>query len=203
MLSLALRSPRATVAAVCLLVVSALSLLHRWTSSAAQGTLYSDLVQVAEASVPIAAVLEAISLAVQDSISKHDARSAHSEIGANIGDLSPESYRRHLGEVHAEYLATDESMLSHVVDNLSLLPKRGGPIPRNIFTTDLAPPDQLPEQFASWTTKNPEWKTIFVGDEAIDDWLDTKFARRDDRAGVQVEMEALKIHGVVRADLFR
>jgi hypothetical protein len=158
------------------------------------------------ASVPLQAVLDAIASDIVSSASAFDVEAARSELGLQLGDITPEGYASELRATFREFFVSDRSSTRHpdlldtVLAHLSVLPHPSEPIPKEIYTTDLRPRDQLPEQFASWARENHGWKVQFMDDRDIDNWLDEQLPA----AGVGVEMKALGgKRGVVRADLFR
>lgn len=158
------------------------------------------------ASVPLQAVLDAIASDIASSASAFDVAAARSELGLQLGDITPEGYASELRTTFREFFVSDRTSARHhdlldtVLAHLSVLPHPSEPIPREIYTTDLRPKDQLPEQFASWARENHGWTVQFMDDRDIDKWLDEQLPA----AGVGVEMKALGgKRGVVRADLFR
>jgi hypothetical protein len=158
------------------------------------------------ASVPLQAVLDAIASDIASSASAFDVAAARSELGLRVGDITPEGYASELRTPFREFFVSDRTSARHhdlldtVLAHLSVLPHPSEPIPKEIYTTDLRPKDQLPEQFASWARENHGWKVLFMDDRDIDKWLDEQLLA----AGAGVEMKALGgKRGVVRADLFR
>ncbi|WVQ83100.1 hypothetical protein IAT38_005238 [Cryptococcus sp. DSM 104549] len=182
--------------------------------------------QVVTGSITFQSVLETISQSIADRAHALDAPKLARELGINVGkELTLERYAENLRETWLEFFEPPSRaeggvypLLDQVLSRLSVLPGGLGAaeeeVPKYIYTTDLLSPEELPEQFKSWTTQNPEWTTMFVSDEEIDAWLEKSLGEgpvgeggeRDEAQTVAVVKEMLELKskwGVVRADLFR
>lgn len=166
------------------------------------------------AAISIQNLLDAGARHVAESNRLFDATGAKRDLGIDLGEnWTLQSYASYLENIWQEFLQepqgsnADHPTLQTVLSYTSLLPREQGSetaIPKFIYTTDLLEPQQLPEQFQSWITQNPEWTTMFVNDAEIDTWLEDRLGAREVKTKAQEELLALKeSYGVVRADLFR
>ncbi|OXG26687.1 alpha-1,6-mannosyltransferase [Cryptococcus neoformans Ze90-1] len=165
--------------------------------------------------ISIQNVLDAGARHVAESSRLFDAIGAKRDLGIDLGgNWTLQSYADYLENTWQEFLGpqgsnnADHPTLQTALSYTSLLPREQESetaIPNLIYTTDLLEPQQLPEQFQSWITQNPDWTTMFVGDEEIDTWLENSLgATGIKKSRAQEELLALKEdYGVVRADLFR
>lgn len=165
--------------------------------------------------ISIQNVLDAGARHVAESSRLFDAIGAKRDLGIDLGgNWTLQSYADYLENTWQEFLGpqgsnnADHPTLQTALSYTSLLPREQETemaIPNLIYTTDLLEPQQLPEQFQSWITQNPDWTTMFVGDEEIDTWLENSLgATGIKKSRAQEELLALKEdYGVVRADLFR
>lgn len=165
--------------------------------------------------ISIQNVLDAGARHVAESSRLFDAIGAKRDLGIDLGgNWTLQSYADYLKNTWQEFLGpqgsnnADHPTLQTALSYTSLLPREQESetaIPNLIYTTDLLEPQQLPEQFQSWITQNPDWTTMFVGDEEIDTWLENSLgATGIKKSRAQEELLALKEdYGVVRADLFR
>lgn len=158
---------------------------------------------VGATTISLGRVLDALSDDIDRSIARVDVAATHNELGINLGELSRERYEAGLRATYEEFFSSSQHLiLDDVLDYLSLIPRKSRQIPKNVYTTDIVSPDKFPKQFQSWTTVNPNWKILFVGDEEMDAWLERSFSGQNAR--LVEEFKALKgQNGIVRADLFR
>nr|XP_031864275.1 uncharacterized protein CI109_000188 [Kwoniella shandongensis]KAA5531347.1 hypothetical protein CI109_000188 [Kwoniella shandongensis] len=189
-----------------------------------------------DAAISIKAVVKAASEALTRRVKSLEYETIKRDLGISLdSEITLESYDEDLRATWRDYflprsLASEnasssrsppphQSVLDIALSKLSLLPPDREttpirPLPKHIYTTDLLPPDQLPEQFQTWIKHNEDWTTMFVSDEEIDTWLETALGsgslrertegREKLEVGVVREMKRLKGDwGVVRADLFR
>jgi hypothetical protein len=196
------RSTRTIVISlVVLLVLSAISYRLRTVIASSPFDRY-HLQDLAEANIPLSLVLDRLAEDIETKVSSYDAHSAKADLEVDLSHVSLQHYVQELNATCQEFLgATPHLPLDSVLDHLSLVPSSRQGIDKRIYTTDLAPPTELPQQFQSWTTMNPEWKTIFVSDDKMDAWLDSVVPGS---AGIVREMKWLRERkGIVMADMFR
>ena len=156
-----------------------------------------------DAHVSLGSILDQIAITISNSISTFDRINAHQELGINLDNSDVEQYKAELQSYFQEFFAntSQPDLLSNILSGTSLLPETTKALPKNVYTTDLAIPSELPEQFHSWATMNPDWRTNFVSDGSMDDWISSGFPGG---GGIVREMRALgDSRGIVRADLFR
>ena len=160
---------------------------------------------IIDAKISLPAIIDQILSSISASASSFDVVKTRQELGIDgINDLNIQEYAADLRSIHTEFFTTAKTdvLLPRVLSHLSLLPSiRSGTLPKNIYTTDLVPPSEFPDQFHSWAEMNPEWQVNFVSEDAMDEWLESRFPSGD---GITREMKALRGgRGIVRADLFR
>ncbi|KAL0255722.1 hypothetical protein I308_100529 [Cryptococcus tetragattii IND107] len=163
--------------------------------------------------ISIQTVLDAGARIIAESSEHFDTIGAKRDLGIDIGgNWTLQSYADYLENTWHEFLVPQGSNADHptlqtVISYTSLLPREQEietAIPKLIYTTDLLEPQQLPEQFQSWITQNPDWTAMFVEDGQIDTWLEKSLGSKGIKSKAQDELLALKEKwGVVRADLFR
>lgn len=163
--------------------------------------------------ISIQTVLDAGARIIAESSEHFDTIGAKRDLGIDIGgNWTLQSYADYLENTWHEFLVPQGSNADHptlqtVISYTSLLPREQEietVIPKLIYTTDLLEPQQLPEQFQSWITQNPDWTAMFVEDGQIDTWLEKSLGSKGIKSKAQDELLALKEKwGVVRADLFR
>ncbi|EAL21243.1 hypothetical protein CNBD2980 [Cryptococcus deneoformans B-3501A] len=160
------------------------------------------------AAISIQNLLDAGARHVAESNRLFDATGAKRDLGIDLGEnWTLQSYASYLENIWQEFLQepqgsnADHPTLQTVLSYTSLLPREQGSetaIPKFIYTTDLLEPQQLPEQFQSWITQNPEWTTMFVNDAEIDTWLEDRLGAGEVKTKAQEELLALKeSYGVV------
>ncbi|KAK8858639.1 hypothetical protein IAR55_002868 [Kwoniella newhampshirensis] len=259
MLSTILHRPvRYTFAATLILGLILLSTFHSTRPSSASLTHHRSAHLDHErdwmdgTSVRLEDIVDAATSSLESRVREFDHDAAKRDLGIDIGSgITLERYKADLQSNWNEFFHPSSSgsstgsqapsrgtILDKALSKLSLLPdpsvisdNSSEAIPKFIYTTDLAPPDQLPDQFQSWITQNEDWATMFVSDEQIDEWLErslnqgkdvderktrtetemiqesggrTGDSEDKDEIGVVEEMKSLKGDwGVVRADLFR
>ncbi|WVQ72773.1 hypothetical protein IAR50_002333 [Cryptococcus sp. DSM 104548] len=163
------------------------------TSVSSGGTLPEEIGEWFSKTVSLQDVLEMGRRRVAERVKGYDAVGMRKELGIDIPTkLDMEGYTEHLKEIWQKWFISPSSsafsrhtspsspsadLLRHTLSHLSLIPPQLLPssqasIPRYIYTTDLKTPRELPEQFQSWITENPEWTTMFVRDGDIDSWLE-------------------------------
>ncbi|ORY25623.1 hypothetical protein BCR39DRAFT_471209 [Naematelia encephala] len=152
--------------------------------------------------IPLQSVLDRIDADIASSAASYDSALYYRELGLKLGSTTTEEYIAELSETYNEFFSpASPKLLDDVLSRLSHLPRaQTVSLPKQIYTTDLRSPDQFPEQFKSWSEKNPDWETLFVEDEAIEGWVSETVG---EDAGVLQELHALRAgRGVLRADLF-
>lgn len=211
-MGLTLRHGRSTVV-LGLLVIGGLTLLCLRQASVIPSLPLSTLRQTAltsripadliNAKVTLHDVIDNVASTIAASASRFDPAEAYRDLGFKLGETTIEGYTSDLSSTFAEYFsnASQTDLLHSSLSYLSLVPPPSLPVPKTIYTTDRHPPSEFPVQFHSWAQMNPEWRTMFVDDEAMDEWLESSFRGGE---GVVREMKALMDgHGIIRADIFR
>jgi hypothetical protein len=148
-------------------------------------------------------ILNVIARDIQGSIDKYDEEMYRNELGIQLRNTTISGYAQDMRIAYGIFFSTSSrELLDTAISYLHLLPNpvTAIPIEKTIYTTDLLPPEGLPEQFKTWTINNPGWTVRFTNDEDMDQWLISAFG---EESGVVREMKWLKRRGVVRADLFR
>nr|XP_018262276.1 uncharacterized protein I303_05292 [Kwoniella dejecticola CBS 10117]OBR84434.1 hypothetical protein I303_05292 [Kwoniella dejecticola CBS 10117] len=161
-------------------------------------------------------IIRNIRQSIESSARSFDENYYSTELGFNIQYQPLSKYRQHLQDVWEQHFASSSSSPSSsissnaaitsekVLSHLSIIPSSSSndPIPSSIYTTSLEDPNDLPEQFKSWTSNNADWNVRFVDDQGIDAWLEDILPA----SKVVEAMRWLKDDGrwgVVRSDLFR
>nr|KIR89325.1 alpha-1,6-mannosyltransferase [Cryptococcus tetragattii IND107] len=151
--------------------------------------------------ISIQTVLDAGARIIAESSEHFDTIGAKRDLGIDIGgNWTLQSYADYLENTWHEFLVPQGSNADHptlqtVISYTSLLPREQEietAIPKLIYTTDLLEPQQLPEQFQSWITQNPDWTAMFVEDGQIDTWLEKSLGSKGIKSKAQDELLALK-----------
>ncbi len=159
--------------------------------------------ELRDAKVSLHDVIHQVAAIIASAATRYDPDEGLREYGIKLGHLDPARYQADIRSTYSDFFAnsTQTDLLSRALSYLSLIQPPTDPLPKTVYTTDLAPISRLPNQFHSWAEMNPDWKTMFVDDGSMDEWLGSSFTGD---GGVVREMKALaEKHGIVRADIFR
>ncbi|WWC88460.1 uncharacterized protein L201_003371 [Kwoniella dendrophila CBS 6074] len=161
--------------------------------------------------IDLLSILQNVKTSIETSSRSYDIDYYGKELGFKIKTVqSIKEYNEKLRAIWSTYFfntakvsSEPDSRLDGILSYASIIPQHmSEKIPQNVYTTSLENPADLPEQFRSWTTNNPNWLTRFVNDDDIDIWLENLLPSSQ----VIEDLKWLKKNkqwGVVRSDLFR